>query len=76
MQKKRPRKSGFKNFGKQHKIVFTGVCGVGVMFVKKLADWVMTLSSAMDGYDPRDIANGDKTELFSPALPCKILFKR
>jgi hypothetical protein len=34
-----------------------------------IAYWVDTFPSIMDGYEPKDIANGDGTGLFVHALP-------
>jgi hypothetical protein len=43
------------------------------MFVKKLTDWVAKPPAVINGYNPKDTANGDETELFFYALPNKTL---
>jgi hypothetical protein len=75
------RKSEFKalngwleSFRKRHQIVFNEVCGESEdVCGETVADWVAKLPSIMDGYEPKDIANGDETGLFSRALPRKTL---
>jgi hypothetical protein len=65
-------KSGFKasdgwleSFRKRPHIVFNEVCGEsGDVCGEPVADWVAKLPSIMDGYEPKDIADGDKTGLF------------
>jgi hypothetical protein len=50
------------------------VCGeAGDVCEETAADWTAKLTSLMGGYDQKYIANGDKTGLFSHALPSKTL---
>jgi hypothetical protein len=54
-----------ESFRKRHKIVFKEVCvESGDVCGETVADWVAKLPSIMDGYKPKDIANGDETGLF------------
>jgi hypothetical protein len=46
-----------------------------VMFMKKLANWLAEQLSIMDGYEPKDIANGDDMGLFGNALPTNSVFE-
>jgi hypothetical protein len=63
-----------ESFRKRHQIVFNEVCGEsGDVCGETVADWVAKLPSVMDGYEPKDIANGDETGLFLHALPSKTL---
>jgi hypothetical protein len=54
--------------------VFNEVCDEsGDVCGETVADWVAKLPSIMDGYESKDIENGDETGLFFPALPSKTL---
>jgi hypothetical protein len=45
------------------------------MFMKKLANWLDEQLSIMDGYEPKDIANGDEMGLSGHALPTNSVFQ-
>jgi hypothetical protein len=63
-----------ESFRKRHQIVFHEVCGESEdVCGETVAVWVAKLSSIMDGYEPKDIANGDETGLFFRALSSKTL---
>jgi hypothetical protein len=63
-----------ESFRKRHQIVFNEVCGEsGDVCGETVADWVARLPSIMDGYEPKDIANGDEMGLLFCALPSKTL---
>jgi hypothetical protein len=45
------------------------------MFIKKLATWLAEQLSIMDGYEPKNIANGDETGLLDHPLPTNSVFE-
>jgi hypothetical protein len=55
-----------ESFRKRHQIVFNHVCGEsGNISEETIANMVAKLSSISDGYEEKDIANGDETGLFA-----------
>jgi hypothetical protein len=66
-----------ESFRKRHQIVFNAVCGEsGDVCGETVADWVAKLPSVMDGYEPKDIANGDKTGFFLRMAKQNSVFER
>jgi hypothetical protein len=58
-----------ESFRKRHQIMFNKVCGEsGDVCGETVADWVTKLPSIIDGYKPKNIANGDEMGLFFRAF--------
>lgn len=56
----------------RHGIVFRKLCGESASVpTSVIEDWLQTLPSLLQGYDPADIFNADETGLFFQCLPNK-----
>lgn len=63
-----------ESFRKRHNIIFNKVCGeANDVNVATVNEWKDKLKTITDGYDIKDIFNGDETGLFSRLLPAKTL---
>ncbi|CAI6377575.1 unnamed protein product [Macrosiphum euphorbiae] len=63
-----------ESFKNQHNIVWHQICGESnSVDVKNVDEWKVKVKLIIEGYEPKNIYNGDETGLFFRALPSKTL---